>query len=87
MDVTLIEESLQRSVEERNGLWKSSGDFSRFSGRRHRGIVTHFAELLRALSTANVGYILVRGVAAPSHGSPRATQDLDIVYRREDDNL
>ncbi len=32
-------------------------------------------------------FILVGGVAAAAHGSPRATQDVDIVYRRGVDNL
>jgi hypothetical protein len=43
--------------------------------------------LLRALGEANVEYILVGGVAAAAHGSARATQDLDIVYRRSPENL
>ncbi|MSV34581.1 MAG: hypothetical protein EXQ47_03150 [Bryobacterales bacterium] len=36
---------------------------------------------------AGVDYILVGGVAAAAHGSVRATQDVDIVYRREPENL
>lgn len=32
-------------------------------------------------------FILVGGVAAAAHGSPRLTQDVDIVYRRDADNL
>lgn len=32
-------------------------------------------------------FILVGGVAAAAHGSPRATQVVDIVYRRGVDNL
>jgi hypothetical protein len=42
---------------------------------------------LRSLAAARVDFILVGGVAATAHGSPRATQDVDIVYRRGDDNL
>jgi hypothetical protein len=34
-----------------------------------------------------VEFILVGGVAAAAHGSPRLTQDVDIVYRRSTDNL
>lgn len=49
--------------------------------------MTRFAELLRTLATAGVDFILVGGVAAAAHGSPRATQDLDVVYRRGADNL
>ena len=49
--------------------------------------MTRFAELLQTLATAGVDFILVGGVAAAAHGSPRATQDIDIVYGRKRDNL
>jgi predicted nucleotidyltransferase len=49
--------------------------------------VTRFAELLRSLASAQVDFVLVGGVAAAAHGSPRATQDLDIVYCRGAENL
>jgi predicted nucleotidyltransferase len=49
--------------------------------------VTQFAELLRILATNQVEFILVGGVAAAAHGSPRVTQDLDILYRRNKDNI
>jgi predicted nucleotidyltransferase len=49
--------------------------------------VTDFAGLLRCLSDAGVEYILVGGAAATAHGSARLTEDLDVVYRRSDDNL
>lgn len=43
--------------------------------------------LLPALSGAGVELIIVGGVAAIVHGSARLTQDLDIVYRRNPDNI
>ena len=49
--------------------------------------MTQFAELLRTLALAQVDFVLVGGVAAAAHGSPRATQDLDIVYSRTAENL
>ena len=49
--------------------------------------MTRFGELLRTLASSGVDFILVGGVAAVAHGSPRATQDLDVVYRRDEDNL
>jgi predicted nucleotidyltransferase len=49
--------------------------------------VTRFGELLRTLASSGVDFILVGGVAAVAHGSPRATQDVDVVYRRDEDNL
>ncbi len=49
--------------------------------------MTRFGDLLRALSEAQVEFILIGGVAAAAHGSPRATQDVDIVYARSRENL
>jgi predicted nucleotidyltransferase len=49
--------------------------------------VTDFAGLLRCLAEAGVEYVVVGGAAATAHGSARLTQDLDVVYRRTDDNL
>ena len=46
-----------------------------------------FAAILRALSEAGVEFIIVGGAAATAHGSARLTQDLDIVYRRDEENL
>lgn len=48
---------------------------------------TDFRGLLRILSEANVEFIVVGGVAASAHGSPRLTIDLDVVYSRNDDNI
>jgi len=45
------------------------------------------AELLRRLSTAGVRFVIVGGLAAQSHGSPSSTDDLDICYARDPDNL
>lgn len=50
-------------------------------------MITDFPALFRALSAAGVEYIVVGGVAATLHGSARLTADLDVVYRRTDDNL
>jgi len=49
--------------------------------------VTRFRELIELLSTAQVEFIVVGGVAAGVLGSARLTQDLDVVYRRTSDNL
>jgi hypothetical protein len=43
--------------------------------------------LIRTLADANVECVLVGGVAANLHGSARTTVDVDVVYRRSDDNL
>ncbi|HTA45881.1 MAG TPA: nucleotidyl transferase AbiEii/AbiGii toxin family protein [Bryobacteraceae bacterium] len=49
--------------------------------------MTNLRDLLRALGSADVDFILVGGVAAAAHGSGRLTQDVDIVYRRGADNI
>jgi hypothetical protein len=45
------------------------------------------AELLRHLAAAGVRFIVVGGLAAQSHGSPSSTDDLDICYARDHENL
>ncbi len=42
---------------------------------------------LRTLAHAKVEFIVVGGVAARAHGSPRLTNDLDVVYRRTRENM
>ena len=49
--------------------------------------MTDLAALLRCLTEAKIEYILVGGAAATAHGSARLTQDLDIVYRRSNENV
>lgn len=49
--------------------------------------MTDFEKLLRALARGGVEFILVGGVAATAHGSVRLTVDLDVVYRRTDENI
>jgi hypothetical protein len=49
--------------------------------------VTRFAELLQRLSYQHVDFIVVGGLAAAAHGSPRVTQDIDVVYRRSSENI
>ncbi len=48
--------------------------------------VTDFRRLIETLSTADVDYILVGGVATTVHGSVRLTADIDIVYARDRGN-
>lgn len=49
--------------------------------------MTNFEALLRALTREGVDFILVGGLAAVAHGSARLTQDVDVVYSREPENL
>jgi hypothetical protein len=45
------------------------------------------AELLRRLAAAEVRFVIVGGLAAQAHGSPSSTNDLDICYARDPENL
>lgn len=44
-------------------------------------------EIVRQLSAANVDFVIVGGVAIRSHGGNYVTEDLDICYSRNRDNL
>lgn len=43
--------------------------------------------LLGALADADVQFVLIGGVAARAHGSARFTQDVDVSYARNSENL
>ena len=49
--------------------------------------MTDFKALLRTLAEAEVEFILIGGVAATAHGSARLTADVDVVYRRSEENI
>src|SRR5436305_14740745 len=49
--------------------------------------MTDFRALLALLAGARVEFIIVGGAAATAHGSARLTQDLDVVYRRTQENI
>lgn len=49
--------------------------------------MTDFRALLETLANAGVEFLVVGGAAATAHGSTRLTADLDIVYRREPQNI
>ena len=44
-------------------------------------------EMLRRLVAGGVDFVVIGGIAAIAHASPRLTQDLDIVYATDDPNL
>lgn len=46
-----------------------------------------FKQLIPLLAAAEIEFIIIGGVAANVHGSARLTKDLDIVYRRTDENI
>jgi len=49
--------------------------------------VIDYRALIGALCASKVRFVIVGGVAATLHGSARLTQDVDIVYSRDADNL
>ncbi len=49
--------------------------------------MTDYRQLISLLAGAGVEFILIGGVAAVAHGSTRLTKDLDIVYRRTEENV
>lgn len=49
--------------------------------------MTDFKSLLRLLTDNQVEFIIVGGAAATAHGSSRLTVDLDVVYRRSNENI
>jgi len=46
-----------------------------------------FTRFFDALAGVGVEYILIGGAAANVHGSARLTQDVDVVYRRNKENV
>jgi len=46
-----------------------------------------FRSMLGGLTSADVRFVVVGGLAARAHGSPRLTDDLDICYDTAPDNL
>ena len=49
--------------------------------------MTDYRQLIRSLVAGRVEFIIVGGAAAIAHGASRLTEDLDIVYRREQKNV
>ncbi len=49
--------------------------------------MTDFRALLVALHQAQAEFIVIGGAAAVAHGSARLTQDIDLLYRRTQENL
>lgn len=50
-------------------------------------MIPSYAGLLRALTDAEVEFIVIGGVAAILEGAPISTLDLDVLYSREPANL
>ena len=46
-----------------------------------------FRPVLAALQSANVRFVLIGGLAMAAHGSDYATQDIDVGYSRDAENI
>lgn len=49
--------------------------------------MTDFPSIIPLLVNAEIEFVMIGGAAAIAHGSARLTEDLDIVYRRTDENI
>jgi len=49
--------------------------------------MTDYRSLIESLARNGVKYIIVGAAAAIAQGSTRLTQDLDLVYQRDEDNI
>lgn len=50
-------------------------------------MITDLEKLIAVLVDGGIEFIVIGGVAATIHGSARFTNDLDVVYRRSDENI
>ena len=50
-------------------------------------MITDFKAMFEMLLHGEVEFIVIGGAAATAHGSARVTYDLDIVYRRTNENI
>jgi predicted nucleotidyltransferase len=50
-------------------------------------VITDFNKAMSVLSTGEIEFILIGGVAGSLHGSAFITQDLDLVYARNRENI
>ena len=48
-------------------------------------VYAEFVALVRALDAAKIDYALCGALALAVHGAPRATKDIDIIARKEDE--
>lgn len=89
--MTLIDEGLRRTAPERlqalDNILQTIQELRRNCERAWSARVLLAGDIVRLLSAADVEFILIGGLAAAVHGSPRVTQEIDIVYRRSDQNL
>jgi hypothetical protein len=50
-------------------------------------MIASLEEVARLLQSQGVGFIVIGGWAAIIHGAARTTNDVDVVYARDGDNI
>jgi len=90
VDRTLIRESLLRTAEERvlsaGVAGRNLSEFLRAAGVERTAEFQPEA-VIRLLGRHGVGYVVIGGLAAVTHGAPIVTQDVDVCYARDPANL
>jgi hypothetical protein len=61
-----------------------SEEYGDLFGGRKRMERERVRDILRTLNEAQIRYAIIGGVAMGYHSTPRATQDIDVLVRRED---
>ena len=61
-----------------------SEEYGNLCGGRKRMERKRVRDILRMLHEAQIDYAIIGGVAMGFHSIPRATQDIDVLVRRED---
>jgi hypothetical protein len=91
VEETLLHETLRLTPDQR--LERFEHWYGEMQEIRHAMIAARRARrfsprsLLRRLTAAEVDFVVVGGIAAVAHGSVALTQDLDVTYGPEPENL
>jgi hypothetical protein len=94
VDLTLLRQNLQRTIEERWENNRRAVEFCRMLDQsnpqaqrpaRKLGMFDP-AKVLTTLTDAKVEFVVIGGLALRTHGSAHITDDLDVCYRRTPEN-
>jgi hypothetical protein len=92
IDRTLLRENLKLTVEQRLQKAEKSSSLDRLVPRgsprgQKAAVIASLEAVLRVLQEHDVRFIVVGGWASIIHGSARSTNDVDLVYARDSENL
>jgi hypothetical protein len=94
VDLTLLRQSLQRTIEQRWDDNRRAVAFFRKLDEANQRMVRPFtpestfnpAAVLKLLTDGQVEFVIIGGLALRTHGSAHVTEDLDVCYRRSPEN-